>query len=55
MRGALARSVKKFGVSCVFLARVQKRTLTTIGELSGSEHNFSIVTNPPIMTARFIA
>jgi hypothetical protein len=34
---------------------VQKRTLATTREVFASEHSFSIVTDPPIVTATFIA
>ena len=37
------------------LASVHKRTLTTTGEMFGSEHNFSILTDPSVVTALFIA
>jgi hypothetical protein len=36
-------------------ASVQKRTLATTREVFASEHSFSIVTDPPIVTATFIA
>jgi hypothetical protein len=39
----------------VFLAGVQKRTLATTGEMFGSEHSFSILTDPPTIAAIFIA